>query len=361
MIKVLHTEWSNGWGGQEIRIINEMIALREKGIEVFLACKDNAMIKEKAIEKNIKVFILPFSGNVDFKTMFTLMKIIKENKIDIINTHSGKDTWVGGLAAKFSGVKFIRTRHLSNKIRSVRLNFINELADFIFTTGESVKDDMIKHNRINKNKIMSVPTGIDDEVFDITKFDIQEKRKFYNIQEDEIAIGIVAVLREFKRHEVFIEMAKEVSKINDKVKFFVAGDGPRKFIIEDLIKEYNLEDKVILLGHIDNPQDLLAALDIFVLTSDSKEGVPQSVNQALMMNTCVIATDVGSTRDLNNDNFFLVEPNNIKKIVSIVNSLIEDKKLLEKYKDNSRAYVVENFSKKSMVMTILNIYQKLLK
>ena len=115
-VKVLHTEWSDGWGGQEIRIINEMRAIRSKGVKVFLACKASSMIREKAIKNDFKVFILPFRGNGDIKTLILLTKIIKKNSIDIVNTHSGKDTWVGGLAAKFSGVKFIRTRHLSNSI-----------------------------------------------------------------------------------------------------------------------------------------------------------------------------------------------------------------------------------------------------
>ena len=59
-IRVLHTEWSMGWGGQEIRIINEMIAVRKEGVEVFLACRNDSAIKKKALENNIKVFVLPF-------------------------------------------------------------------------------------------------------------------------------------------------------------------------------------------------------------------------------------------------------------------------------------------------------------
>jgi len=144
MIALREQGWSDGWGGQEIRIINEMIALREQGIEVFLACTNHAQIKQKALDNGIKVFLLPFRGNADFKTLFSIKKIIQENQIDIVNTHSGKDTWVGGLAAKLAGVKFIRTRHLSNPIKPSRSNFINELADYIFTTGEGVRLDMIK-------------------------------------------------------------------------------------------------------------------------------------------------------------------------------------------------------------------------
>ena len=197
IIKVLHTEWSDGWGGQEIRIINEMIALREQGVEVFLACTEHAQIKQKALDNDIKVFPLPFRGNADFKTLFGIKKIIQENQIDIVNTHSGKDTWVGGLAAKLAGVKFIRTRHLSNPIKSSRSNFINELADYIFTTGESVRLDMINNNRIKPEKIQSIPTGIDADIYDSNNFNRQTCRDLFQFKDDQIVIGIIAVLRQF--------------------------------------------------------------------------------------------------------------------------------------------------------------------
>ena len=55
-IRVLHTEWSEGWGGQEIRIINEMKMIRSEDVEVYLACRENSMIKHEAIANKIKVF-----------------------------------------------------------------------------------------------------------------------------------------------------------------------------------------------------------------------------------------------------------------------------------------------------------------
>ena len=106
-IRVLHTEWSDGWGGQEIRIIHEMKMIRSEGVEVYLACRENSMIKDEAIENNIKVFVLPFRGNLDFITILKLIKIIKYHSINIVNTHSGKDTWVGGFAAKLAGTAVI--------------------------------------------------------------------------------------------------------------------------------------------------------------------------------------------------------------------------------------------------------------
>lgn len=149
-IKVLHTEWSSGWGGQEIRILSEMELMRSLGCEVSLACKADAKIAQRAKDKGFEVFILPFSKKSDFKTMWFLRVILRQNHFDIINTHSGIDSWCGGLASAFSGAKFIRTRHLSNKIHPSRLNFINELADFVMTTGESVKDAMIIEQSVLK-------------------------------------------------------------------------------------------------------------------------------------------------------------------------------------------------------------------
>ena len=363
IIKVLHTEWSDGWGGQEIRIINEMIAVREQGVEVCLACTDHAQIKQKALDNDIQVFTLPFRGNADFKTLFGIKKIIQENQIDIVNTHSGKDTWVGGLAAKLAGVKFIRTRHLSNPIKSSKLNFINELGDYIFTTGESVRLDMINNNRIQPEKIQSIPTGIDADVYDSNNYNRQTCRELFQFKDDQIVIGIIAVLRLFKRHDRFLNMVRNVINNNPEknIHFVMAGDGPQRENLSNMINDLDLQGRVSMLGHVSNVPELLQALDVFVLTSDSGEGVPQSVMQALLMNTAVVSTDAGSTKDLYcNDNFILVDKDSQEDLNIACNQLINTQGLCDQYASNSRNYVLENFSKVRMAEKIMKVYSSLI-
>jgi glycosyltransferase involved in cell wall biosynthesis len=354
-IKVLHTEWSDGWGGQEIRIINEMEALREKGVELFLATRSHAKIKDEAIKRRFKVFTLPFKGNLDFKTIFRLVKIIKDYNIDIVNTHSGKDTWVGGIAAKLSGAKFIRTRHLSNPINPSRFNFINEFADFIITTGEGVRKNMIEHNRIKPEKIVSIPTGVDEELFNPSKYDKNECKKEFNINKNKIAIGIIAVIRSVKRHDIFVKVARKLLEKYNNLEFYIAGEGPKKEEIKEMVKNLGLEKNIIFLGHVNNPAKFICALDIVVLTSEN-EGVPQSIIQALMMNKKVVATDVGSVKDLYKDNNFrLAKVNDIDDIAAQIEYFLLNKINLE-----TRDYMVNNFSKKVMVDKILNVYKKVL-
>ena len=355
-MRILHTEWSDGWGGQEIRIISEMEGVREKGIDVRLACREKSKIKEEALKKGFKVYTLPFKGNTDFKTLFALRKIIKQDNINIVNTHSGKDTWVGGLAAKLSGRKFIRTRHLSNRINSSRTNFINELADFIITTGESVKEDMIKYNRINPNKIISIPTGIDDELFDPLKYDKQKSREIFGLKKDKYYIGILAVLRSFKRHDFFLDIV-DYFKDNKNVEFIIAGEGPKKEEIENKIKDLNLKN-VKLLGHITKVPEFLKAIDLQLLTSDSKEGVPQSVIQGLMMQKDIIASNVGSVRDLyRNNNFLMLDDLDLDKWIESVKKIYNKELCFNKDRD----YIIKNFSKKAMVNKVLDVYKRVLK
>lgn len=337
-----------------------MLAVSELSVETYLACKQSAVIREKAITNNIKVFVLPFRGNADFKTLFALISIIKKHQIDIVNTHSGKDTWVGGLAAKLAGAKFIRTRHLSIPINTSRLNFINELADYIFTTGESIKENMIKFNRINPDKIKSIATGIDPELFNPHKYNRTQCRQKFNIQDDEIVIGIVAILRQFKRHDLFLEMASQLIKnrADKKIKFLIAGDGPRKQAIEELIMKLGLQNNVVMLGYTNEVPELLVTLDIFVLSSDSKEGVPQSVIQALMMNKKVVATNSGSTKNLFHDNNFqLVDVNQSEALVKGVNYYLEEKNSRE---INTRMFVIKHFSLANMALKVLDVYKEIL-
>ena len=358
-IRVLHTEWSDGWGGQEIRIISEMIAVRETGIEVFLACRNHSIIKQKAQENNIEVFTLSFKGNADMKTLFNLIKIINDNGIKFVNTHSGKDTWVGGLAAKLAGIKFIRTRHLSNRINSSRANFINELADYIITTGESIRSEMIKFNRIKPEKIESIPTGINCDIYDPYKYNRKVCRDLFNLNEDQIVIGTVAVLRRFKRYDRFIKMIRYVINENPakKIKILIAGDGPQREMISEMITNFGLKGNISMLGHIDNVPELIKALDIFILASDSGEGVPQSVMQALLMEVAVLSTDAGSIRDLHSeDNFMLVDKDSQDQLNIACNQLINNNNLREKYQKNSREFILRNFSKEKMVEKLMKVY-----
>ncbi len=362
-IKVLHTECTASFGGQEIRIINEILDIQKRyNIEVYLACKGGYELERRAKEVGIKVFPLPFRGNADIYSFFKIIKIIKEKDIDIVNTHSAKDTWIGGFAAKLTKRKFIRTRHTNTPINPSRFNFINELADFVITTGEHVRENMIKNNRISPTKIISIPSGVDKDRFDPKKYDKKNSREYFKLKDDELIIGHLARFAKLKGFDNFIEVAKNITQKFNNIRFVIGGDGTKDMreYIKNLIRKNSLEDNIILLGHIHNPEIFFKAIDIFFFPSKS-EGVPQVVTQALMMNLPTVTTDVGGTKDLLVDNnFILVESNNIEQMSKELEKLIKDKSLRDKLSKRARKSVVDKFSIESMVDKTVYVYEQIL-
>ena len=96
------------------------------------------------------------------------------------------------------------------------------------------------------------------------------------------------------------------------------------------------------------------------MTSDSGEGVSQSLMQALMMGTATISTNVGSSSDLYfNNNFLMIDINSQEQLDRACNQLIFDATLRQSYQKKSRSYVLENFSNEKMLEKITRVYNVL--
>jgi len=145
---------------------------------------------------------------------------------------------------------------------------------------------------------------------------------------------------------------------NFSFKFLVVGEGPMRENVTEVIKHLDLENEVIMLGHREDIPELLRAMDIFLFTADRREGVPQSLMQALLMNIPSVSTNDGSTNDLFYENNFLISNPGYENIRKNLDIQIE--RIINKFPHKpSRDYISENFSKKSAANKILSIYRQI--
>jgi glycosyltransferase involved in cell wall biosynthesis len=299
--KILHTEASEGWGGQEIRILLEMEGLIKRGHRLFLAATPQSQILKEAKGRGISVKALPMNRLQWLPSCMALHRMIQRERIDIINTHSSADSWIASAAAYLPGQRplLIRSRHIatpiSNKWTS-RLLY-NRLPDGIITTSEAIKREMVQKHRFDATKIVSIPTGID-----LSRFDPERcgsgLREAWGLSPSTIAVGTVGVLRSWKGHRFFIQAARQVLQKRPDVLFFIVGEGPGRPYLEKEIKEHQLEEKVRLIGHCSEVEQAFAALDLFVLASTANEGVPQAILQAFAMKKPVISTTIGGIMEV---------------------------------------------------------------
>lgn len=359
---ILHTEWSNGWGGQEQRIILECRKMLELGHNVVIACQPGSGILAKAKESGIATEEVVIRGSIDPAAIWGLYRIIKKHSINVVNTHSGKDTWPGSFAAKLAGVDLlVRTRHLSNRISNSPFNFVHKMADGIITTGVAIRDTMIADNGIPPQKIVSIATGVSLSRFDVTRNSGNDIREEFRIPAAAPVVTMVAVLRSMKRHDLLIAAAAKLRNRFPEAKFLIVGDGPGRGGIAAQIREAGLDDFVIMTGYRSDVPAILAGSDIVVLTSDRNEGVPQSLSQAMAMGRPVIASPIGSIPELVVDGRtgLLATTGSADSFAEAIGKLLADQALRTTLGAAARAHVLAEYTDDIMTQRTLDFYQLL--
>lgn len=360
--RILHTEWSSGWGGQEQRIVQECRKMIELGHTVILACQPGSGILAKAREQGVPVEEVTIRAGWDLKAIMKLCRVIRKHRIGIVNTHSGKDTWVGGVAAKLCGARFFRTRHLSIPLSSSPFNFIHHLADGTITTGVAIRDAMIATNGIPPDRIVSIATGVNTERFNpdaVTKSDALMLE--LGLRRDDPVITMVAVLRSMKRHDILLNAAKRVLSEIPNVQFLVVGDGPMRENLQNLTRELDIENNVIFCGHRADVPHILALSDIVVLTSDRFEGVPQSLSQAMAMARPVVASPIGSIPELIEDGAtgLFAETGRPESFADRMLRLLGDEQLRTRLGAAARRHILEHYTEDIMARTTTEFYTRM--
>ena len=307
-MRILHTEWSDGLGGQEKRVLAELSGLSGRGHDLCLVCRPDARIRAEAERAGIGVFPLPLKSPLDLASILKLRTILKEQGIEIVNTHSGVDSWIGSLAAKLGGVPLlVRTRHLNIPLRRSLLNFVHYLPDLYITCGENMRSTLVNQSGFPGNRVVSIPTGVSGEFFDVAR-DGGAKRAF-GLEPSALVITNVGILRRVKGHEIMFRAVPDVVREFPQARFLVVGDGPRRAELERMADDLAIGEYVTFTGFIEDIRGVYTCTDVAVLSSWS-EGLPQSVLQALACAVPVVATRVGGVPEVvkHEKTGFLAEP-----------------------------------------------------
>jgi glycosyltransferase involved in cell wall biosynthesis len=289
---IVHTEWSDGFGGQEHRILLECREMMRRGHRAAIVCRPEALLLGRAGDAGIPVIPVPIRSSADLAAVAAMVRIFRQRGATVVNTHSGKDSWVGSVAAKVARVPLlIRTRHISVPIRRHPFNMVYRWPDGYITTGEMIRDHLLAEG-IPAERVVSIPTGVDPERFS-PAVDGGRIRREFGIAPDVFLVSMIGVLRTWKRHDLFLEAIRLLRERGVPAGALVAGEGPRREAIEAEIAAKGLAGTVILAGYRADVPEILAASDALVLPSDRFEGVPQVILQALAMERAVIASPVG--------------------------------------------------------------------
>jgi glycosyltransferase involved in cell wall biosynthesis len=296
--RIVHSEFSNGWGGQEHRVLAELHGFQKRGCDVrLLAPAESEIFRRAEIGKIPATPLRADRLHFPFE-IFRRARWLRQNQIQILNTHSSRDGWLLGIAGRLACVPFIiRTRHIDVNYPNRRLSrhaYVT-LADHVLTTSEKIRKHFQEMFGLPDDRVSTVPTGIDLELFSPAG----AKAQFSS--NDKPLVGMISVLRSWKGHATFLEAAAQLKASGFDGRFVIVGDGPVRSQIEQKIIELNLGNVVTLTGHREDVPEILRALDALVIPSMEHEGIPQIGLQALACKTPVIGSDAGGIPEIIRD------------------------------------------------------------
>ncbi len=326
-MRILHTEASCGWGGQEIRILTEARGLIRRGHQVELVCPPEAQIFTAAPDYGIPVHALNI-GKKRLGPLLALRRFLSEQRFDIINTHSSTDSWLAALACKTlaDAPTIVRTRHLSTAVnRSATTRWLYEKGSaHVVVTGEALKAQLIRDNGYPAEQLTSVPTGIDLERF--RPQPRQQARAALGLRADVTYLGILATLRDWKGHTVLFDALVELLPKRPDLRVLIIGDGPYRDRLDARAEVLGISDKLDFVGHRSDAERWLPAIDVFTLPSWGDEGVSQALMQAMACALPIVTTPVGSLTEVIHDGKtgLIVPPRDAHALAGAIAQLLDD-------------------------------------
>lgn len=357
-MRILHTESSRGWGGQEIRILNEAAGMVARGHEVTIACTPESNIAVAGVDRGLKVVGLSI-GKINLEGLRAIRRFLKKNSFDVINTHSSVDSWLIGLACASmrNAPPIVRTRHVSSPVTTKPHGvwLYQKSASHVVTTGEKLRRTLIKDNGMSSSHVTSVPTGIDADLF--VPGNRQARREELGLPASPVIVGIVATLRSWKGHQYLLEAFAELMR--DDVALLIVGDGPQRQAIEEQVFNLGIRRKVFMPGNQKNVLPWLQAMDLFVLPSYANEGVPQGIMQAMACELPVVSTPVGSIQEVvvHQKTGLMVPPKDVSALTAAIERLVDDAALRARMGKAGREKVMAEYTFDDMLDRMERIFQ----
>jgi len=212
--------------------------------------------------------------------------------------------------------------------------------------------------KLRKNgKVFFVPgVGVDIANLEqrIASIDRSEKRKELGLSVDTAVAITVGELNANKNHIQALKALSKLTKLN--FHYIIVGNGESEQELKKAVNELMLQNKVSFLGFRRDVPELLAASDVFILTS-RREGLPKAVLEAMAAGLPIIATDVRGNRDLvkNGENGYLLPLDDVEQTAIAIERLIDSEDLRRSMGEKSKE-LVKQYDLKNIIPQMEEIY-----
>ncbi len=355
-LNILQVISGKTWSGGQQQTLHLLTGLRKRGHNSILACPPGSQLGGKAEELGIKVYRVPMRKEADMSSVRQLYRIMKEERVDVVNAQRPSSHTLGLIAARLARVPvFVATRRVSVPVNFFSAKLKYSLADRVISVSDAVRDILIGCG-VQPRKIVTVYSGIDLSRFNPDKVEGSRIREEFGIFPDTPLVGMIGNVGRFKGQREFLKAAKIVLRDVPNARFMLVGSGAEKGFIDGIDKE--MLPYFVCAGFRKDIPEILAALDVHVNSSIGFDGLAGTIREGLTMRRPTVATDVAGHKEIIRDmeTGLLIPPGDDKALALAIVKLVKDKELAFRLAAKGREFVERNMAEDIMVERTEAVY-----
>lgn len=302
---ICHVIHALGVGGAEV-LVDQMLRLLSDEFRCVVAVLDEiGEIGERLQRDGFTVRFLNRQRGIDRGCAKRLREFADQEGAEILHAHQYTPFFQSMLSRGFFGRRPVvfteHGRHFPDhpsRKRAIVNRLLLRNCDRLFGCGGAVRQALIDNEGLPQERIEVIYNGVDLASLSKPTTGAREhiRREFHFAETDFVAV-LVARLHELKDHQTALRAVDAARKAIPGLRLLLVGDGNERPAIEQTLRTRGLEDCVTLAGTRKDVADLLAASDVFMMTSIS-EGIPLTIIEAMAARRPVVATAVGGLPEL---------------------------------------------------------------
>ena len=290
---IVQVTWSLIAGGSEIYALTLASRLDQRFRSVMCAVDRGGVLEPEIRRLGIPFEVMHRRPGIELRLMWRMYRLFRRHRVDVVHTHHFNQLFYSAIAARLAGARVMHTEHDISQLDRPRIRVamraLSLLCDHVVAVGSEVAGVLRQRVGINAGKIHVIGAGVDVPDKLMSR---QEARSQLGLNESDAVVAIVARLSPEKNHQLLLEaFSRVVHRIPNAI-LLIVGKGECEAEIERSIERLSLGRHVRMLGVRRDVGRILAACDVFVLSSD-REGLPIAVLEAMAAARPVVATAVG--------------------------------------------------------------------
>lgn len=351
---------------------------KEKYNVIVILTEPNKNVLRQEFEKHAIVYDLTSFIDQKYWLAFVNYIIEKEDINVIFNSNSKFGYYVlPYLKARYSKLPIIDYIHMEewynrNGGYSRYSSMLDSIIDKTLVCNENSKNILQEHFGRREEDIKTVYVGVDEDEFDPAKYNKEKLLEKYSLDKNKHILSYICRISEQKRPILLLEIINKLKKVRKDFKVLVVGEGNLLSKMKAKAKELNLDDYIQFLGNIEQTEGIYKISDLTINCS-IKEGIALTSYESLSMGVPIVSSNVGGQAELIDENTGILitcrqnekdiykEEYNQEEVNDFTNAIVEILNNLDKYKENCRKRILDNFTLKSMIKNMSKIIEDVYK